>query len=553
MILRHLEKLLEEAAYKAREKGKLKFSLLPSYVIEVPRESFGDWASNIAFLLAREARKSPLEIASILIEEMKPSFWVEKVEIGGKGFINFYLSPSYVYQELREILDKGRDYGYVDLGRGLKVQVEFVSANPVGPLHLGHGRWAAVGDTLANLLQRTGYAVEREFYINDYGRQMEIFALSVESRFRELLGEEVIFPEEGYKGSYIYDIAREIQEREGDKILLLPEKERKEKFKKLAYEQALKDIKGTLEKMGVHFDVWFKESDLHEKGEVKKTLELLREKGFVYEKDEAIWLKTSLFGDEKDRVLIRENGEPTYFAADIAYHRNKRERGFEKVIDIWGSDHHGYVDRMRAAMKALGYPEGFLEVIIGQMVNLLRGGQPVRMSKRTGELVTLSELLEEVGKDPIRYFFVSRSTDATLDFDIELAKKESSENPVFYVQYAHARLSSLFRKARERGIETESLDLELVDFLRKKEEINLAKKLFLFPYVIEQAVKARAPYRLTSYTYELASLFHVFYTECRILGEEKELESARLLLARATQSILQECLSILGVEAPERM
>jgi arginyl-tRNA synthetase len=553
MILKHLEELLEEAAHRAREKKRLKFSFLPPYVIEVPRESFGDWASNIAFLLAKEARKSPLEIADILIEEIESSFWVEKIEVGGKGFINFYLSASYIYQELKEILEKGKEYGSVNLGKGLKIQVEFVSANPVGPLHLGHGRWAAVGDSLANLLEKTGFSVEREFYINDYGRQMEIFALSVESRFRELLGEEVSFPEEGYRGSYIYEIAQEILREEGKTLLELPEKERKEKFKKLACEKALADIERTLESMGVHFDVWFSESELHEKSEVKKAIELLKDKGFVYGKEGAIWLKTSLFGDEKDRVLVRENGEPTYFAADIAYHKNKRERGFEKVIDIWGSDHHGYVARMKASMKALGYSDDFLEVIIGQMVNLLRGGQPVRMSKRTGELVTLSELLEEVGKDPVRYFFASRSTDAALDFDIELAKKESSENPVFYIQYAHARLSSLFRKAREMGIEIEKLDLEQVNYLRENEEINLAKKLFLFPYVVEQAVKLRAPYRLTSYAYELASLFHIFYTECRILKEEKELESARLLLARATQHVLQECLSILGVEAPERM
>jgi arginyl-tRNA synthetase len=553
LILTHLEELLEKAAFQAKNKRKISFKELPDVFLEVPKESFGDWSSNLPFLLASQASLSPRQVGEVLIEEMDSSPWVERVELGGAGFINFYLSPSYVFQELLEILKKKSDYGSFNFGSGKKIQIEFVSANPVGPLHLGHGRWAAVGDTLANLFEKTGHEVIREFYLNDYGTQMDIFARSVEARYAELVGEKVDFPEDGYRGKYIYKIAEEIKESEGERLLELREEERRTLFKDLAYERALRDIKKTLEKMEVRFDVWFKESQLHQSGEIERTIELLRKKGVVYEKDKAIWLQTSKFGDDKDRVLIRETGEPTYFAADIAYHCNKHERGFDQVINVWGADHHGYVSRVKAALKALGYSEEFLEVLIGQMVNLLMGGKPVRMSKRTGEMVTLEELLGEVGKDPLRYFFVSRGIDAPLDFDIELVKKESSENPVYYIQYAHARISSLFRKAAEQEIKISKVPVESLKALKSSEEASLAKKLFLFPYVIEKAVKARAPYRLTNYLYDLACAFHVFYTECRILGEEKEVEEARLLLTQATQIVIFEGLRLLGVSAPERM
>lgn len=553
MILTHLEELLEKAAFQASQKKKIFFQELPDILLEVPKEAFGDWSSNLPFLLASQASLSPRQVGEVLIEEMGSSPWVEKVELGGDGFINFHLSPSYVFQELVEILKKESDYGSFSSGAGKKVQIEFVSANPVGPLHLGHGRWAAVGDTLANLFEKAGYEVTREFYLNDYGTQMDIFARSVEVRYAELVGVQMSFPEDGYRGKYIYKIAEKVKDLKGKELLEFPEEERRALFKDLAYQRALTDIKETLEKMEVYFDVWFQESRLHQSGEVKKTIELLRKKGFVYEKDGAVWLQTSRFEDDKDRVLVREAGEPTYFAADIAYHRNKHERGFDQVINVWGADHHGYVPRMKAALRALGYSDGFLEVLIGQMVNLLKGSEPVRMSKRTGEMVTLEELLDEVGKDPLRYFFVSRGIDTPLDFDIELAKKESSENPVYYIQYAHARISSLFQKAVQQGMKFNKVPVESLKALKSSEEMSLAKKLFLFPYVVEKAVKARAPYRLTNYLYDLACAFHVFYTECRILGEEKEVESARLLLTQATQIVMREGLRLLGVSAPERM
>lgn len=553
MIVSKLEELIIEGCKKARDKGLLNYKTIPAFSIEVPRSDFGDWATNIAFLLSREARKSPVEIAKILVEQLPASSLVEKIELAGGGFINFFLSPAYIVQELSEILTRGADYGRQELGQNEMVQVEFVSANPVGPLHLGHGRWAAVGDSLANLLEKVGYQVVREFYVNDAGTQMEVFARSVSARYLELLGKEVVFPEDGYRGHYIYDIAQEIIDKHGDKFVSWKPEEREKTFRELAYEQVLSHLEKTLLKLGVKFDVWFKERSLYQENKIEKTIELLKKKGFVYEKEGAVWLETTRFGDDKDRVLIRESGEPTYFAADIAYHMNKRERGFKKVIDIWGADHHGYVSRMKAAMKALGYEEDFLEVIIGQLVNLYRGGQPVRMSKRTGEMITLEELMEEVGADVIRYYFASRDTNSPLDFDIELAKKESSENPVFYIQYAHARLASLFRKAEEKGIDLSSLSLDSLVELKEKEEINLAKKLFLFPYMVEVAARTRAPFRLTNYALELASLFHVFYTECRVIGAKGKLEEARLLLSKATKIVLSETLRLLGIKAPQKM
>lgn len=553
MIVTQLEGLITEGCQRARDKGRLNFEVLPSFSIEVPRSDFGDWATNIAFLLARAVKKKPLEIAEILVEEMPASHLVEKVEVAGAGFINFFLSPTYIAQELKEILSRGKEYGQQDWGGGEKIQVEFVSANPVGPLHLGHGRWAAVGDSLSNLLEKTGYQVSREFYVNDAGTQMEVFARSVSARYLELLGKEVAFPEGGYCGQYIYDIAREIIKQHGNKFSDWEDEEREKIFKELAYEEVLSHLEKNLLKLGVKFDTWFKESSLYEESKIEKAVERLRKRGYVYEKDGAVWLKTTEFGDDKDRVLIRETGEPTYFAADIAYHINKKERGFKKVIDIWGADHHGYVSRMKAAMKALGYEDEFLEVIVGQLVNLYRGGQPVRMSKRTGEMVTLEELMEEVGPDVIRYYFASRDTNAPLDFDIELAKAESSENPVYYIQYAHARLASLFRKAEEKGLDLNSLSMDNLVNLKEKEEISLAKKLFLFPYVVEVAARTRAPFRLTNYALELASLFHVFYTECRVIGAEKGQEEARLLLSKATKIVLSETLRLLGIKAPQKM
>lgn len=524
------------------------------FQVEKPRfKEYGDFAVNIAFQLAKVFKENPRQIAEKLVLKLKEQPLFEKVDVAGPGFINFYLKKEVYQNELKEILEKKDKYSEIGLYPGLKIQVEFVSANPVGPMHIGHGRWAAYGDSLSRVLTKAGAQVTREFYINDAGRQMEIFADSVACRYSEIFGEKPEFPEEGYRGQYIYEIAKEIAEKFGNRFMSLPYEKRKEEFKEIAYRMVLEHLKNVLEKMNVHFDVWFSEKSLHEAGKLQEAVEILKEKGHVYEKDGAVWFKSTDFGDEKDRVLIRSNGEPTYFLADIAYHINKKERGFDKVIDIWGADHHGYVPRMKAAMLALGYGEEFLEVIIGQMVNLLSSGKPVRMSKRTGEMVTLEELMDEVGKDALRFFFVSKSTDSTLDFDIDLAKEQSQKNPVYYVQYAHARICSILRKAEADGFEITEKDHALVGKLNLPEEIDLIRMLAAFPEIIEVCAKTRDVHHLPSYLISLASEFHSFYQKVRVLTDNSELTKARLLLIKGIKEIMADGLYLIGVSAPESM
>jgi arginyl-tRNA synthetase len=553
MIKEKLTQLVTEALERAQRTGRLPIDELPPVVLEHPREkAHGDWATNAAMMLAKPAKMAPRAIADIIVESLgDTSRYFEKIEIAGPGFINFYLSNEWLYDVLRQIFDEGEKFGYSDRGAGQRVQVEFVSANPVGPMHIGHGRWAAVGDTLSNVLAANGYEVEREFYVNDYGNQMNIFAKSVAVRYAELLGQDIPFPEDGYHGEYIKDIAREIIVDEDDSYLGMAEAEREAIFKDRAYKQVLEHLKVTLEAMGVHFDTWFSERTLHESYAVEIAIAELRERGYVYDHEGAVWFKATEFGEEKDRVLIRANGEPTYFAADIAYHRNKLERGFNTLINIWGADHHGYIGRMKAAIQALGYPSDALEIIIGQLVNLLRGGEPVRMSKRTGEMVTLDELLEEVGRDAVRYFFLMRSTDSAVDFDIDLAKQQSNDNPVYYVQYAHARISSIVRFAEAEGV---NLSGRInCGVLATEPELDLIRKLAEWPEILERAARQRAPHPLTAYAQELASTFHYFYTKCRVVSEDQELSTARMALCEATTTVLRSVLSILGVDAPERM
>lgn len=553
MIKEKLSQIITEALEKARVEGKLPIAEVPDVILEHPREkAHGDWATNVAMILAGKAKMSPRAIAQAIVESLTDNQrYFDKVEIAGPGFINFYLSKEWLYEVLSSIAGQGEKFGHSQAGLGQKVQIEFVSANPVGPMHIGHGRWAAVGDILANVLAASGCEVAREFYVNDYGNQMNIFAESVAVRYAQLLGQDIPFPEEGYQGEYIKDIAREIIAEEGDRYLSVPEKEREEAFKERAYLQVLDHLKNTLKEMGVVFDSWFSERTLHQSSVVMKTIDELRERGYVYDSEGAIWFKATEFGEEKDRVLIRANGEPTYFAADIAYHKNKLERGFDKLINIWGADHHGYVGRMKAAVQALGYPADKLEIIIGQLVNLLREGEPVRMSKRTGEMITLDELIEEVGRDAVRFFFLMRSTDSALDFDIELAKQESNENPVYYVQYAHARISSIVRFAEAEGIDLSgNINYHL---LKTEPELDLIRKLAEWPEVLERAFRQRAPHPLTGYSQDLASKFHYFYTKCRVVGEDKELSTARMALCDATKTVLRSVLAILGVSAPERM
>ncbi len=549
MLSQKIKKLVLDAAseiYALQE-----FSV--DFVVERPRvREHGDFATNIALKLSAYLKKKPYEIAEPVAEKLSSFEQFEKVEVAGPGFINIFISRDFWRDELFEILNKKKQYSMIDNQTGKKVQVEFVSANPVGPMHIGHGRWAAYGDALSRLLEKTGAEVIREFYINDAGRQMDIFAESVACRYSSLFGEEVGFPEEGYRGHYIIEIAKEIKEKYGDTFMKDDFQTRKEKFKKIAYEMVLEHLKKVLESMEVHFDVWFSEKSLHESGALYEALELLKRAGAVYEKDGAVWFASSNFGDEKDRVLVRANGEPTYFLADIAYHLNKKMRGFDLVIDIWGADHHGYVPRMQAAMKALGY-ENFLEIIIGQMVNLLSGGKPVRMSKRTGEMVTLEELLEETGKDALRFFFVSKSTDSTIDFDIELAKEHSQKNPVYYVQYAHARICSILRKAAQAGIEPDFSDRNILNLLSDPSEIELIYNLSLFPELVEACARTREVHHIPAYLLDLASMFHSFYQKVRVITDDIELSKARLSLIEAVRIIMEDGLDIIGVSAPEFM
>jgi arginyl-tRNA synthetase len=550
-----LTRLIEKAITGAVSSGSLPQVEFSGIELERPKKKeHGDWATNAALVIAGGVGLGPREVAEAICAAMPhaPEV-VSSVEVAGPGFINFRLSKDHVRDVLFRIAEKGERYGSSGIGGKRKVQVEFVSANPVGPMHVGHGRWAALGDSLSSVLSHAGYDVTREFYINDYGTQIRNFGRSISARYMEALGRPSEFPEGGYAGSYVNEIAGSIVEEHGDLFAGMPEPERVRRFIEMEYPKMLDEIKGTLQRMGVSFDVWFSEMELYRKGEVDQALEALTESGEAYRREGALWLGTSRYGDEKDRVLVRSNGEPTYFASDIAYHRDKMERGFERVIDIWGADHHGYVARMKAAMAAMGYDPDSLEVILGQLVRLYRSGEPVTMSKRTGDIVTLEELVEEVGPDAVRYFFLQRSHDSPLDFDIELAKKESPENPVYYVQYAHARISSILRYAEEEGADLADPGADELALLDSEAEMNLLGKLDELEEVVELCAARRAPHRLTGYAEELAALFHVFYRDCRVVTGNRKLTAARLFLAMGTRQVLRIVLGLIGVSAPERM
>lgn len=547
--------LIEKALEKASAEGRLPAVEHGRIELERPRRrEHGDWATNVALAVAGRAEMNPREVAGIIADSIEPSpDIISGVEVAGPGFINFHLAPAFVRGVLFEVAEKGGSFGSSSVGEGRRVQVEFVSANPVGPLHVGHGRWAALGDALASVMSHAGYRVEREFYVNDYGTQMRNFGLSISARYVELLGGESPLPEGGYAGRYIVEIAERIVAEHADEFAALTDEERAERFTEMEYPRMLESIRETLRKMGVAFDVWFSERELYGSGEVADTLEALEQDGKAYREKGALWLRSTDYGDEKDRVLVRSSGEPTYFASDIAYHRDKMERGFDTVINIWGADHHGYVARMKASMEAMGYGSEHLEVILGQLVKLFRDGEPVTMSKRTGEIVTLDELLEEVGADAARYFFLQRSSDSPLDFDIELAKRESPENPVYYVQYAHARICSILRYAAEEGADLsdpDPVDLELLD---TEAEMDLLRKLAELEEVVELCAERRAPHRLTGYGEELASLFHAFYRDCRVVTDDPRLSRARLFAVRAVRQVLETVLGLIGVSAPEKM
>ena len=540
-----------KTAKNAIAAGVVKDGTLPEVQLTVPpKKEFGDFASNFAMQSARALRCNPRVLAQYIVENLDCPY-VKKAEIAGPGFINFYLNPDWVYDMLARIVEAGENYGNLPKASDEKIQLEYVSANPTGPLHVGHGRGAAVGSALGNLLKAAGYDVEQEYYINDAGNQMNNLARSVNARYLELLGKEIEFPEDGYHGHDIIDTAQRIINKYGDRFLQMEEAERLEEFKTIAYQEKLAALKEDLERFNVRFDVWFSEKTLHEANKIKEACDRLLEKGYMYEQDGALWLKSTAFGDDKDRVVIRDNGVPTYFAADIAYHANKFGRGFDRVINLWGADHHGYIARMKAAMQCMGYQPEQLEILILQMVRLLRDGQEVKMSKRTGQSVTLNELIDEVGTDAARFFFVMRSIDSQLDFDLDLAKKKSNDNPVFYVQYAHARICSIMRQVAEAGIKVQGKgDYKL---LTEPVEVDLIKKLGEYPEVLATAAKERAVQQVAHYVYDLAGLFHSAYNQCRILGVNEDLQQARLAMVMAVGHVVRHALSILGVSAPEKM
>ncbi|MFZ3065914.1 MAG: arginine--tRNA ligase [Nitrospirota bacterium] len=546
-----LSNILYNALTEAKKKGELKIKDEPLIVLEIPKdETKGDVATTVAMALAASEKKKPRDIAEIIVKHIKDEAGIiDKIDIAGPGFINFLLKNEYYHQILKQIDKEGKDYGSVDIGKGEKVQVEFVSANPTGPLHVGHGRGAAVGDALSNLLAAAGYDVVKEYYINDAGRQVHILGESVRLRFNELHGEKIDFPDDYYKGEYVKEIAKDYIAKVEEKGVLVGT------FQEFACEAMLNSIKKDLKDFGIEFDRWFSENkELHDKGLVMTAIHELEKRGFIFEQDGAKWFRTTQFGDDKDRVLIKAGEEKlTYFASDVAYHKEKMERGFSTIINVWGADHHGYEARVRAALKAFDYDERSLKIIFIQLVKLLRGGVPVAMGKREGEFVTLRQVMDEVGSDAARFFFLMRRSDSHLDFDLELAKKQSSENPVYYVQYAHARLCSVERQAEERGIKIP--DADSVDFGRLKlpEERNMMKQLALYPITIEGAARALEPHRITFYLQNLAGLLHNYYFHHRIIIDDKPLTDTRLVLMKGVRQVIKNALGILGISAPEKM
>ena len=555
-VQRELSELFATALRRAAEGGDLDLdpAAIGTPALERPRlAEHGDWASNVALVLAKAAKAPPRKVAEAMVARLELPDWVESVAVAGPGFVNVRLAQRWFGGLARRVLREGDAFGRSDFGGGEKVQVEFISANPTGPLHVGNARWAAFGDALASLLDATGYQVEREYYCNDTGAQVELLGASVEAAYLALLGRPATPPPDGYKGSYIGELAKELELERHDELADLDPAERRQRVADWAYHKVLGWIQRTLERFGVQFDVWFSERSLHESGAIEETIAELREHGVVTERDGATWLLTSQFGDDKDRPLIRSNGVPTYFAADAAYFRDKRRRGFARIIYVWGADHHGYVGRMRATIRAFGEGDEVAEFLIGQMVNLVRGGEPVKMSKRAGDYVTFDDLVDEVGKDAARYTMLRFSIDAPIDFDLEAVARQSMDNPVYYVQYAHARIASVLRTGREQGFEPKPVEQADLGLLTHPTEGALLRQLAGFEELVVVATVQRAPHRLTRYAEDLAASFHRFYSECRVLSDDPELSSARWWLCVATRQILANTLALAGVEAPERM
>ena len=522
--------------------------------LEIPREErFGDLATPAAMGLSKLLKRPPRQIAEEIVRHIEKADVFERVDIAGPGFINFSFSQTYLYSQLKALLSTKKDFMRKDVGKGRKVQVEFVSANPTGPLHLGHGRGAAVGAALSNLLEAAGFLVEREYYINDAGRQVKVLGHSVFAKYQQLLGIEYPFPEDGYKGGYVEGIAKKVIASEGSRYSEMSFQDASDFFIDFSYRQMLREIEEDLGVFGITFDTWQSERELYTRNDVDNAIDDLRRRRHLYEEDGALWFRATAFGDDKDRVIIKGDGEFTYFASDIAYHRKKIEKGFDEIVDIWGADHHGYITRLKAVIEALGCPPDHLRVLLVQMVTLLRAGKPVQMSKRAGEFVTLREVMEEVGSDTTKFIFLTRRPDSHLEFDLEVAKEQSAENPVFYVQYANARINSIFGHAREKGIKGEVFAEADLSLLSVSEELRIIKKLLTYPMTFEGAAISHEPHRITFYLQELTGLFHPYYNKYKVVTEDKELSRARLALCEAIRIVVKDGLDILGLGAPERM
>ncbi|MFH0914577.1 MAG: arginine--tRNA ligase [Chloroflexota bacterium] len=552
MLKQRLTELIERAALEAQKQGKLPQVTLPEVALEHPQNTeHGDYASSLPLKLARATRANPLAIANEIVGFILPTPEVGRISVAPPGFINFFLSPEWLARQVDAILQVQDSFGDNNLGKGSRVQLEFVSVNPTGPLHVGHGRGAVLGSTLANVLSRAGYRVEKEYYINDAGNQIQAFALSLWARYQQSLGKPAEMPTEGYVGNYLVELAQEIVREEGDRFLRMPEPDGIRELGKIGVARMLREIRSDLERLGVTFDVWFSEQNLYDRGQFAQVMSLLRERGYTTEREGATWFASTALGEGKDNVLVRGDGTPTYFASDIAYHYNKFvERQFDRVINIWGADHQGHVSRMKAAVNALGVSPERLHIIISQLVTLHRGEEVVRLSKRSGDIITLREVIDEVGADVCRFFFISRAADSQMDFDLELAKKQSEDNPVYYVQYAHARIASILRLAEERGIKYDGGD---VSVLTTEPELALIRKMLLLPELLEVVTTTLEPHHLTYYALELATVFHLFYQDCRVVSPDECLTQARLKLVEAAKLVLAKTLHLMGMTAPEKM
>ncbi len=552
LLKQRLAELLTQAAQEAQRAGKLPAIALPEIAIERPQNpDHGDYASSLPLKLARATRLNPMTIANEIAGLISPTPEVGKIAVAAPGFINFTLSNGWLTQQVDPILAAGESYGNIDLGKGSRIQIEFVSVNPTGPLHVGHGRGAILGSTLANVLEASGYRVTREYYINDAGNQVEAFRRSLFARYQQCLDKDAPMPEDGYLGSYMIDLAKEIIAEHGTELRNLPENELLSRLGRIGLEKMIAQIKTDLALLRVSFDVWFSEQSLYDNGQYRQVMSLLQEGGFIAKRENATWFVSTAQGEDKDNVVVRSDGTPTYFATDIAYHYNKFiERKFDRVIDIWGADHLGHVSRMKAVVGALGIAPERLKVIISQMVTLRNGKEIVRLSKRSGDIITLRELVEEVGADVCRYFFVSRSADSQMDFDLQLAKKQSADNPVYYIQYAHARIASILKLAAERKIDSSGGDTSL---LTTESELSLIRKMLALPEIVEAATQTLEPHHLTYYALDLATIFHVFYKNCRVVTDDAALTKARLKLVEAAKLVLSRTLHLMGMAAPDTM